>query len=245
MAQETLAGRIAVVTGGARGIGYAIAERLLEEGARVGICAVRQKSVDAAVAALSPKGDVFGVTADVSSLDDVRRFIAAALARFGGIDILVNNAAIRTYAPVMDLDPVEWDRMLAVNLTGAFYCSHEVLPILKRRGGGDIVNISSLSSTSAFAGGAGYNASKAGLNGMSDATMLDHRYDGVRVSEVMPGSTNTDFNGGASSSQPGESDWKVAPEDIAEVVVTLLRMPRRTTVSRVDVKPTRPPRRTA
>jgi len=238
MSQERLTGKIAVITGGARGIGYAVAKRLLEEGVSVAFCALRQESVDRAIAELSPEHRVLGVAADVSNLNDVRRFIGAVVHKFGGIDILVNNAAIRTYKAVMDLDPADWDRMLAVNLSGAYYCTHEVLPILKERGGGDIVNISSLSSTSAFAGGAGYNASKAGLNGLSDATMLDHRYDGVRVTEVMPGSTDTDFNGPS-----GRADWKVAPEDIADAVSMVLRMPRRSTVSRVDVKPTRPPHR--
>jgi NAD(P)-dependent dehydrogenase (short-subunit alcohol dehydrogenase family) len=242
MAQERLTGKIAVITGGARGIGYAIAERLLEEGVKVAFCGYRQDSVDAATSTLSAKGEVLGIAADVSIYEDVRRFIATVLKTFGGIDILVNNAGIRTYQSVMDLDPADWDRMLAVNLSGAYYCSHEVLPIFKQRGGGDIVNISSLSSNSAFAGGAGYNASKAGLNGLSDATMLDHRYDGVRVSEVMPGSTNTDFNSGAETKE-ATADWKVAPEDIADAVVMLLQMPRRTTVSRIDVKPTKPPRK--
>jgi len=129
-----------------------------------------------------------------------------------------------------------------VNLSGVYYCCHEVLPIMKARGSGDIVNISSLSSNSAFAGGAGYNASKAGLNGLSDATLLDHRYDGIRVSEVMPGSTNTEFNG-PSAKTADASEWKVAPEDIADAVVMLLRMPRRTTISRIDVKPSKPPRK--
>jgi 3-oxoacyl-[acyl-carrier protein] reductase len=246
MAQENLSGKIAVITGGARGIGYAVAQRLLEEGAKVALCALRQKSVDAAVESLSAIGEVAGVAADISILEDVRRFFGVVRARFGGADILVNNAAIRTYQAVADLDPVAWDRMLAVNLTGAFYCSHEILPILKQRGGGDVINISSLSSVSAFAGGAGYNASKAGLNGLSDATMLDHRYDGVRVSCVMPGSTRTDFNADSSSSGAREQDeWKVSPEDIAEVVATLLKMPRRTTISRVEVKPSGPPQKTS
>lgn len=239
MRQETLTGKIAVITGGARGIGFAIAERLLEEGAKVALCARRQESVDAAMARLRVQGSVFGLAADVGKYDDVRRFVESTMTEFGRIDILVNNAGIRTYQPVMDLEPADWDRMLAVNLSGAYYFSHEVLPIFKEQGGGDIVNISSLSSTSAFAGGAGYNASKAGLNGLSDATMLDHRYDGVRVSEVMPGSTDTAFNG----EQASGADWKVAPDDIADAVVMLLRMPRRTTVSRIDVKPTKPPRK--
>ena len=238
MAQETLTGKIAVITGGARGIGFAIAERLLAEGATVAFCAFRQESVDRAVAALSPQERVLGMVADVSKLDDVRSFIKVVAQRFGGIDVLVNNAGIRTYKSVMELDPADWDRMLGVNLSGAYYCAHEVLPIFRQRGGGDIINISSLSSNNAFAGGAGYNASKAGLNALSDATMLDHRYDGVRVSEVMPGSTDTEFNG-----PEGRSDWKVAPEDIAEAVVMILRTPRRSTVSRVDIKPTRPPRK--
>ena len=244
MAQEKLIGKIAVITGGARGIGYAIAERLLDEGVRVAFCSRRPDSVDSAVARLSAKAgaQVFGFAADVSVLDDVRRFIAAVVDRFGGIDILVNNAAVRTYKSVMDLEPADWERMLAVNLSGAYYTSHLVLPIFKTRGGGDIVNISSLSSTSAFAGGAGYNASKAGLNGLSDATMLDHRYDGVRVSEVMPGSTDTEFSGSPAANAP-PADWKAAPEDIADAVAMLLQMPRRTTVSRVDVKPSRPPRK--
>jgi len=240
MAQEKLTGKIAVVTGGARGIGCAIAERLLEAGVSVAFCALRQDSVDVAVARLSMKGKVLGVAADVSSLDDVRRFVGQVVGTFGGIDILVNNAAIRTYKPVMSLEPADWDRMLAVNLSGAYYCAHEVLPILKQRGGGDIINISSLSSTSPFAGGAGYNASKSGLNGLSGATMLDHRYDGIRVSEVMPDSTDTEFNG-----PEGRADWKVSPEDIADAVLMLLQMPRRTTVSRVDLKPSKPPRKPA
>ena len=244
MARERLSGKIAVITGGARGIGYAVAERLLEEGAKVAFCALRQESVDNAVRRLKGKGEVLGIAADVSNYDEVKRFIAAVVSEFGRIDILVNNAGIRTYKSVMELQPAEWDRMLGVNLSAAFYFCHEVLPIFQRHGGGDIVNISSLSSTSAFAGGAGYNASKAGLNGLSDATMLDHRYDGVRVSQVMPGSTDTEFNGSKTSDQEvAGADWKVSPRDIACAVAMLLGMPRRCTVSRIDVKPTRPPRK--
>lgn len=249
MAKETLSGKITVITGGARGIGYAVAERLLEEGAKVAFCALRQESVNDAVRRLKGKGEVLGIAADVSKYEEVKRFIATVVREFGRIDVLVNNAGIRTYKSVMELQPEEWDRMLGVNLSAAFYCSHEVLPIFQQQGGGDIVNISSLSSTSAFAGGAGYNASKAGLNGLSDATMLDHRYDGVRVSEVMPGSTDTEFNGPktsdptTSAKETSGTAWKVAPDDIACAVIMVLRMPRRCTVSRIDVKPTRPPRK--
>lgn len=124
MAKETLSGKITAITGGARGIGYAIAERLLEEGAKVAFCALRQESVDEAVGRLQGKGEVLGVAADVSKYEEVSRFIATVLRAFGRIDILVNNAGVRTYKSVMELEPAEWDRMLAVNLSAAYYCSH-------------------------------------------------------------------------------------------------------------------------
>jgi 3-oxoacyl-[acyl-carrier protein] reductase len=246
MAQNNLKGRVAVVTGGTRGIGRAIAERLLDEGAYVALCGTRQKSVDDAVARLSPRGRVFGMVADVSKLDDVRRFIATAHAEFGALNILVNNAGLGTFANVAQLTPEAWDKMLALNLSGVHYCCHEVMPIFKHAGGGDVVNIGSLAGVNAFAGGAGYNASKFGLVGYSEAMMLDHRHDGVRVSLIMPGSVNTDFGstGTHGESVPPVGEWKIAPQDIADIVVTVLKMPGRTTVSRVDIRPSRPPVKT-
>ena len=235
-----LLNKIAIVTGGTRGIGYAIAERLLEEGAQVAICGTRQDTLDNAVSRLSATGTIFGAVADVSKLDQVKSFISAVLQRFGGADVLVNNAGAGTFRPVAELSPEEWDRMISLNLSGIYYCCHEILPILRSRGGGDIINISSLAAKNPFAGGAGYNASKFGLNGFTEAMMLDHRAEGVRVSSIMPGSVATEFVGG--SSQAG-ADWKIAPEDIAEVVVTLLRMPARTTISRVEIRPSQPPRK--
>ncbi len=137
-----------------------------------------------------------------------------------------------------------------MNLTGVYYCCHEILPIFLRAGGGDVVNIGSLAGTSAFAGGAAYNASKFGLIGFSDAMMLDHRHNGIRVSLVMPGSVNTEFgrHSATAGHSAGQFDgdvedknaWKIAPEEIAETVVHLLHMPARTTVSRVEVRPSRP-----
>jgi 3-oxoacyl-[acyl-carrier protein] reductase len=157
---------------------------------------------------------------------------------FGRIDGWINNAGVGSFRPVAELAPEEWERMIGLNLTGVYYCCHEVLPIFKQQQSGDIVNISSLAGRNPFAGGSGYNASKFGLNGFSEAMMLDHRNDGVRVSYIMPGSVSTGFGGG-----PAESgaDWKIAPEDVAEVVITLLCMPQRTTVSRVEIRPSRPP----
>src|SRR5579863_6104090 len=239
MLENTIESRVAIVTGGTRGIGRAVAGRLLAEGARVAICGTRQKSVDDALEFLTPKERVFGMVADVSKLEDVRRFIGAVRERFGAVHILINNAGAGIFRGVADLTPEEWQRMIGLNLTAAYYCCHEILPILIQGGGGDVVNISSLAGKNAFAGGAGYNASKFGLNGFSKAKMLDHRNAGVRVSTIMPGSVDTEFGG----SQP-DSDknaWKIAPEDIADIVATVLRMPRRTTISQIEVRPSRPP----
>ncbi len=241
---RTLADKVAVVTGGTRGIGRAIAERLLDEGAKVAICGRLQKSVDDALSALATRGSVFGLAADVSRLEDVRSFIAAVKNYYGGIDILVNNAGAGTFRSVAQLTPEEWHQMIGVNLNGVYYCCHEVLPILKQRGGGDVINISSLAGKNPFAGGAAYNAAKFGVNGFSEAMMLDHRNEGIRVSYVMPGSVDTEFG-----SQPGShrdatqstsAAWKIAPEDVAEVVSLLLAMPRRTTISRVEMRPSVP-----
>jgi NAD(P)-dependent dehydrogenase (short-subunit alcohol dehydrogenase family) len=236
MPEKTIQNKVAIVTGGSRGIGRAIAERLAREGARVAICGRRQKSVDEAVAGLSAAGEAFGMAADVSKLDDVREFISRVERRFGAVHILINNAGAGAFRSVADLEPAEWERMIGLNLSGVYYCCHEILPIFRKNPGGDVINISSLAGKNAFAGGAGYNASKFGLTGFSEAMMLDHRQEGVRVSYIMPGSVDTEFGGSAAG-----GEWKIAPEDIAEIVVTLLRMPRRTTVSRVEVRPSRPP----
>lgn len=236
MTEKNIENKVAVVTGGTRGIGRAIAERLSREGARVAICGRRQKSVDEALASLASTGEAFGMAADVSKRDEVREFISNVERKFGAIHILINNAGAGVFHSVADLTPEDWDRLIGLNLSGVFYCCHEVLPIFRRLQGGDVINISSLAGKNAFAGGAAYNASKFGLNGFSEAMMLDHRHEGVRVSYIMPGSVNTEFGGGS-----GGSDWKIAPEDIAEVVVSLLRMPRRTTISRVEIRPSCPP----
>lgn len=247
MAGKNIENKTAVVTGGTRGIGRAIAARLLEEGARVAICGRRQKSVDDAVRELSPKGRIFGMAADVSKLEEVRLFVRAVQQNLGGIHILVNNAGAGTFGSVAELTPAAWEQMISLNLTGAYYCSHEVIPILRQGGGGDVINIGSLAGTNAFAGGAAYNASKFGLIGFSEAMMLDHRYDGVRVSLIMPGSVDTAFGKQNDSADQEKtvkkSQWKIAPEDIADMVICVLQMPARTTVSRVEIRPSLPPRK--
>ena len=240
---EKISGKAVIVTGGTRGIGRAIAERMLAEGARVALCGRTQHSVDEALRTLAPADRIFSMPADVSNIEDVRRFVSAAHARFGRIDVLINNAGAGVFRGVADLSPGEWQHMIGLNLTGTYYCCHEVLPILRHGGGGDILNISSLAGKNAFAGGAAYNASKFGLNGFSEAMMLDYRNEGIRVSTIMPGSVDTEFGGKGPVGERERqgSSWKIAPEDIAEIVVTLLKMPRRTTISQIEVRPSRPP----
>ena len=236
---ESLSGKIAAVTGGTRGIGRAIAERLLREGASVAICGRTRESVDAAVATMKPLGKIFGHPADVTHAGQVSGFFQGIDRQFGGLDILVNNAGAGTFRKVAEMTPEEWHRNVDLNLNGPYYCSREALARFLPRGGGFIVNISSLAGKNPFSGGAGYNASKFGLNGFSEAMMLDHRHDNVRVSYIMPGSVHTDFAGGPSD-RSGDSSWMIAAEDVADVVAMVLTMPARTMVSRVEMRPSRP-----
>jgi NAD(P)-dependent dehydrogenase (short-subunit alcohol dehydrogenase family) len=232
---ETLSGKYAIVTGGTRGIGRAIAERLLQDGAAVAICGRKKDAVDRAVDEMQGLGRVVGAAADVSEIDGARQLFAAVDEAFGALDILVNNAGLGLFKKVGEMTPEEWHRNIDLNLNGAFYCAHEALARFAKRGGGFIVNISSLAARNPFSGGAAYNASKFGLNGFTEALMLDHRNDNVRVSSIMPGSVDTDFSGSGESAA-----WKIAPEDVAEAVSMVLRMPARTMVSRVEIRPSRP-----
>ncbi len=232
--QNSLAGKRAIVTGGSRGIGLAIAQALVENGASVVVCGRDQHVLDSAAASLSKAGKANAVRADVSRLDDVKNLFATADRELGGLDILVNNAGVGVFKPAAELSIEDWHRVVDTNLTGAFYCCHEALPRFKGHDG-YIVNISSLAGKNPFLGGAAYNASKFGLNGLSEAVMLDHRYDDVRVSYVMPGSVDTEFG-----SHTTGASWKISPDDIAEIVLMLLKMPARTMVSRVEVRPSKP-----
>jgi 3-oxoacyl-[acyl-carrier protein] reductase len=237
---ESLAGKIAIVTGGTRGVGRAIVERLLDEGVSVAFCGRTRESVDAAMSAFSGRSTkVCGHVADVTKPDDVSRLFQAADRAFGGLDILVNNAGAGIFRKVGELSIEDWQRTINLNLNAAFYCSREALERFLPRGGGYIVNISSLAGTNPFSGGAAYNASKFALNGFSEVMNLDHRQDGIRVSYIMPGSVNTGFSGGPSN-RSGDTSWMIAPEDVAEAVAMVLRMPARTTVSRVEMRPARP-----
>ncbi len=235
-------GRVAVVTGSSKGIGYAIAEALVHAGASVAVSARNAEEVSAAAARLNALGNgrALGVPCDVRQPDAVAELIRRTVTEFGGLDILVNNAGVGYFGPVAELPVERWQQMIETNLSGAFYCCREAIPHLRRRGGGWIINVASLAGKNPMAGGTAYNASKFGLVGFSEALLLDVRHDNIRVSCLMPGSVATHFN----DHTPSEVDaWKIQPEDIAGVVLNLLEVPARTMPSRVELRPTRPPRR--
>jgi 3-oxoacyl-[acyl-carrier protein] reductase len=233
--------QVAIVTGGSRGIGRAVVERLLGAGYRVYFGSRNQESVDRARAELAQLhgGAVAGRPLDVRSQEQVNAFVDWVLAEAGGIDCLVNNAGVGAFAPVDGLSGDQWRTVLETNLSGAFYCIHAVAPAMKERGAGWIVNIASLAGKSPMAGGAAYNASKYGLLGLAEAAMLDLRQFGVRVTTILPGSVDTSFGAGRHE----DRSWKLAPEDVAAMVLHLLGYPARALPSLVEMRPTRPPKR--
>jgi 3-oxoacyl-[acyl-carrier protein] reductase len=235
-----LAGKVAVVTGGTRGIGLAVAEALLARGANVTISGRTDAHLGAASKTLGAAADagrrLEAVAADVTDEAGARGLVERAVSRFGGLDILVNNAGIGLFANLADLTPADWRRVIDTNLTGVFYCCHAAIPHLRARGGGWILNVSSLAGKNAFPGGGAYCASKAGLNAFSEVLMQEVRHDNIRVSYLMPGSVDTDFGGPTGR----RADWKIAPEDIAQVIVDLLQHPARTLASRIEIRPSRP-----
>ena len=236
---ESIRGKVALVTGGSRGIGLAIARARAAEGVQVAVTgrnAAHLSSARPTIEAAGPCG-VETLQADVRRYDDVKRAIDATVARFGGLDFLVNNAGIGIFVDVASMTPEQWSELLETNLTGVYHACHAALPHLRSRGGGFIINISSLAGKNPFAQGAAYCASKAGLNAFSEALMQEVRDDNIRVSYVLPGSVATGFSSG---DETKGADWKIAPEDVADVVVNLLRHNPRSLPSRVELRPSRP-----
>ena len=232
-----LTNRIAIVTGGTRGIGRAIATSLVAAGVKVAITARSERDLSDAVSKL---GNAAGYVCDVRDYEQVKSTVAQITADLGGIDILVNNAGIGIFETVESMSVEDFRAVLETNVFGVFYCCHEVIPVMKRRGGGYIINISSLAGANPHARMAAYNASKFGLNGFSEALMQEVRHDNIKVSYIMPGSVNTEFGGDSPSD---ENSWQLQPADIAQAVMDLLEYPERGLVSRLEIRPSRPPKR--
>jgi 3-oxoacyl-[acyl-carrier protein] reductase len=228
--------KVAIVTGGTRGIGYGIAQVFLSEGAKVFICGRQEGNLKKALKSLSGNGEssVDGIAADVSRHEDCHDLVEAAVKRFGRVDILVNNAGVgHVYKPIDQISPEVWDTTIGTNLSGTFYCCRETVPLMRKAGSGYIFNISSTASIVRFAGGSAYNASKAGLTGLTETLVKDVRYDGIRVSEIVIGSVSTEDR--------GHESWKLAIEDVVSVIVDLYKFPSRAMVARVELLPSQAP----
>lgn len=232
-------GRVALITGGSKGIGYGIAESLIKDGIKVAITSRTQKSADQAAASLNRIRDGFaiGIESDVRNLESQQRAVDLLLVKWGRLDYVVANAGVGYFAPIQDLTPEMWHETIDINLTGVFNTIKSVIEPLKETSG-YFITISSLAGTNFFANGTAYNASKWGLVGFTQALMLDLRVQGIKVTTIMPGSVATYFN----DHEPTPKDaWKIQPEDIGQIVSDLIKMPARTLPSKIEVRPTNPP----
>ena len=235
--------RVALVTGGSRGIGFAIARRLGADGFAVAISARDPKGVETAVARLKemvPSAKFAGATADARSERDQKALVDFVSTTFERLDVLVNNAGIGEFESVEKLDPERFRAVVETNLFGPYYATHFAVPLMKQGGGGFIVNIGSLAAVNAFAGCSAYNASKFGLLGFSESSMLDLRHQGIRVAAILPGSVATEFG---HSHGARDHSWMLTSDDVAEAVSDVVRFPDRAIASRIDLRPSQPPKR--
>jgi 3-oxoacyl-[acyl-carrier protein] reductase len=234
---ENIKGKVVLITGGSKGIGFGIAEALLKLEAKVAITSRTIKAAEEAAQQLRKikAENVLAIESDVRDYESQKRSVEAVINRWEKLDVVVANAGLGHFGSVEDLTPEQWKETIDTNLTGVFYCVKASVGALKITKG-YIITIASLAGTNFFAGGSAYNASKFGLVGFSQAVMMDLRNYGIKVTTIMPGSVATHFG-----NQPGASDaWKIQPEDIGQIVVDLLKMNPRTLPSKIEVRPTIP-----
>jgi NAD(P)-dependent dehydrogenase (short-subunit alcohol dehydrogenase family) len=233
--------KVALITGGTKGIGFGIAELMLKNGMHVGITGRNAKTAKEAAKKLNSEGNdsahAIGLAADVRDFESQKKVVNTIMSEFGRLDVIIANAGLGHFNSIEKMTIEQWQETIDTNLTGAFFTLKAgVDELIKNKG--YYISISSLAGTNFFAGGAAYNASKFGLTGFTQAAMLDLRKYGVKVSTIMPGSVSTHFNG----NEPNKDDaWKIQSEDIAELVLDLLKMNPRTLPSKIEVRPTMPP----
>ncbi|GBF17952.1 NADP-dependent 3-hydroxy acid dehydrogenase YdfG [Arenibacter algicola] len=231
-----LKGKVAYITGGSKGIGFGIASTLLKAGMKVAISSRLLENAEKAAKELGPEDKVLAVASDVSKLGDEQAAIKKILDKWGKLDVMVANAGVGHFAPVDQISDTLWHEMVNTNLNGVFHSLKASVEALKKSKG-YYITVASLAGTNFFANGAGYNATKFGVVGFTQAAMLDLRPYDIKVSTIMPGSVATNFNG----HEPSKEDaWKIQPEDIGELVLDLLNMNPRTLPSKIEVRPTRP-----
>lgn len=234
-----LKNKVALITGGTKGIGYGVAEKLIAQGVRVAITGRTKSTVEEAAKALGDDSQVLGIESNVRSMEDEQNAVQAVLDKWGQLDIMIANAGVGHFASIDDMTTEQWNDVIDINLTGVFHSTKASLPALKASKG-YLITIASLAGTNFFAKGAAYNASKFGLVGFTQAVMLDVRSAGVKVTTIMPGSVATYFNGHV----PSDADsWKIQPEDIGQMIVDLLKLPARSLPSKIEVRPSQPPKK--
>jgi len=233
---NTLKGKVAYITGGSKGIGFGVAQKLLEAGLRVAISGRTAENLQEAEKKLGKYGEVIGITSDVTKPEDEIQAINEILKKWGQLDLVLANAGVGVFAAVEDLSYKDWKAMIGTNLDGVFYTLKASIEALKNSKG-YYITLASLAGSNFFPTGAGYNATKFGVVGFTQAAMLDLRKYDIKVSTIMPGSVATHFN----KNEPSAKDaWKIQPEDIGELVVDLLKMHPRTLPSKIEVRPSRP-----
>lgn len=233
--------KTALITGGTKGIGYGIAAAMLKENMNVVITGRSQKGVQKASEELNKlgAGEAIGIVSDVRDAASLRSAVKIIMDKWGKLDVLIANAGVGHFGSIMDITPELWNETIDINLTGVFNSVQACVPALKESKG-YIITLASLAGTNFFAGGSAYNASKFGLVGFTQAMMLDLRHEGINVSTIMPGSVATYFN----DHIPNEKDsWKIQIEDLGQMVVDLLKMNPRTLPSKIEVRPSQPPRK--
>jgi NAD(P)-dependent dehydrogenase (short-subunit alcohol dehydrogenase family) len=236
---QNISNKVALITGGSKGIGYGIAEALVNKGVKVAITSRSQSSADEAAKSLGGPDKVLALEADVRSFESQQSCVTKIIEKWGQLDYVIANAGLGHFASVADLSTDQWNEVIDTNLTGPFYTIKSSLEALKKSKG-YFITISSLAGTNFFPGGSAYNASKFGLTGFTQAIMLDLRHEGINVSTIMPGSVATHFN----NHQPNEADaWKIQPEDLGKMVVDLFEMDSRTLPSKIEVRPSQPPKK--
>lgn len=228
--------KVAYITGGSKGIGFGVAKALLQKGMRVAISGRTSKTIEAAAQKLGGSSNLLGLVSDVTKLQDEEKAVNAIIEQWGQLDVVLANAGIGHFAPIDEMGESDWHQMIDTNLNGVFHTLKASVEELKKSKG-YYMTLASLAGTNFFASGAGYNATKFGVVGFTQAVMLDLRKYDIKVTTIMPGSVATHFN----DNEPSEKDaWKIQPEDIGELVVDLLKMHPRTLPSKLEVRPSRP-----
>jgi len=233
---KDLQNKVAYITGGSKGIGYGVAAKLLETGMKVAISGRTFETVKKAANDLGKNDQVFALASDVTKHGDEENAVKQILNKWGQLDVVLANAGVGHFSPVDEMSEDHWHQMIDTNLNGVFHTLKASVEALKKSKG-YYMTLASLAGTNFFASGAGYNATKFGVVGFTQAAMLDLRKYDIKVSTIMPGSVATHFAG----NEPDTKDaWKIQPEDIGELVVDLLKVHPRTLPSKIEVRPSRP-----